>query len=641
MISRLKELRIKGGIILRKGLSKNEILEDKINNFCILSHVDHGKTTLSDYFLSFGKKIPKSMVGKIRALDYLEIEQRRGITVENSIMNMIVDGNGGKDELLNLIDTPGHLDFSGSITDTLFLVDNAIIVIDIVEGFMPQTQFVLSQAIKNNLKLIIFINKVDRMFTGLSENIDDIEYKIKEITDKVGWLCKFDNYEGVIPTVKNGLVIIGSAKDNWAINVSLAEKNYGLKHVMENYRTGKSNENISIYGNMYELFLSKFRKASERKLKFFADEKIEGVKILTVGRKYIDEDGEIYSIAKIECGDLSNGEDLFTLSTKSKVNVLDMKLIEGKKLSSIERVGEGNIICIKVDNMLSVGETLLSEIIDVKEVQMPVEYEPTISISIEPKDYDQIENLIKLLDIQMILDSKFKYFLSKETGQLVLMGLGRLHLEVKLEEIKKQGIDISYSEIEEITYYKPFKNVIVFDEKINMKLIYDENYVNDKNIYSDEKENFLLICDDNEFLNKDGVKNAFYNFLNYENPAREKLREVKIKIEYTGDEEFDYENSIVMIIKLLRNLYDIANFEKVKPMHYVEIIVDKNKIGRVVNIIKKETGLIRKILDDKEMGRVECIVPVNNNDLIDMIRKETGGLVVWNIMQMEYTKMII
>ena len=165
------------------------------------------------------------MVGKIRALDYLDIEQRRGITVENSIMNMIVDGHGEGDELLNLIDTPGHLDFSGNITDTLFLVDNAIIIIDIIEGFMPQTQFVLSQAIKNNLKLIIFINKVDRMFTGLSENIEDIEYKIKEITDKVEWLCKFDNYDGVIPTVKNGLVIIGSAKDNWAINVSLAEKN--------------------------------------------------------------------------------------------------------------------------------------------------------------------------------------------------------------------------------------------------------------------------------------------------------------------------------------------------------------------------------------------------------------------------------
>ena len=578
------------------------------------------------------------MVGKIRALDYLDIEQRRGITVENSIMNMIVDGDGERDELLNLIDTPGHLDFSGNITDTLFLVDNAIIIIDIIEGFMPQTQFVLSQAIKNNLKLIIFINKVDRMFTGLSENIEDIEYKIKEITDKVEWLCKFDNYDGVIPTVKNGLVIIGSAKDNWAINVSLAEKKYGLKHVMENYKAGQPNENISIYGNMYELFLSKFRKASERKLKIFADEKNEDLKILTVGRKYIDEDGEIYSIAKVENGDLSYGEDLFILSTKNKINVLDMKLIEGKKLSSVGRVGKGNIICIKVDASLSVGETLMSEIIDVEEIKMPVEHEPTISISIEPKDYDQFENLIKLLEIQMILDSKFKYFQSKETGQLVLMGLGKLHLEVKLEEIKKGGIDISYSEIEEIIYYKPFKDAIILDEKTNMKLIYDENHVSDKNIYSDERENFLLICDDNKFLNKDGVKNAFYNFLNYENPMREKLREVKLKIEYVGDEEFNYEDSIVLIIKLLRNLYGIANFEKVRPTHYVEIIVDKNKIGGVVNIIKKENGLIRKILDDKEMGKIECIVPVNNNDLIDMIRKETGGLVVWNIIRMEYIK---
>ena len=410
---------------------------------------------------------------------------------------------------------------------------------------------------------------------------------------------------------------------------------------MENYRTEQPNENISIYGNMYELFLSKFRKASERKLKIFADEKNEDLKILTVGRKYIDEDGEIYSIAKVENGDLSCGEDLFILSTKNKINVLDMKLIEGKKLSSVERVGKGNIICIKVDAMLSVGETLMSEIIDVEEIKMPVEHEPTISISIEPKDYDQFENLIKLLEIQMILDSKFKYFQSKETGQLVLMGLGRLHLEVKLEEIKKEGIDISYSEIEEIIYYKPFKDAIILDEKTNMKLIYDENHVSDKNIYSDERENFLLICDDNKFLNKDGVKNAFYNFLNYENPMREKLREVKLKIEYAGDEEFNYEDSIVLIIKLLRNLYGIANFEKVRPTHYVEIIVDKNKIGGVVNIIKKENGLIRKILDDKEMGKIECIVPVNNNDLIDMIRKETGGLVVWNIIRMEYVKTII
>ncbi|MFV2015837.1 MAG: GTP-binding protein, partial [Candidatus Heimdallarchaeota archaeon] len=106
-----------------------------IRNVSIISHVDHGKTTLSDHFIACGGILPKHLAGQLRALDDLPEEQKRGITIETSYTSIILSYLE-ENFLINIIDTPGHVDFSGKVAESLRLVDGAFILVDAVEGIM-------------------------------------------------------------------------------------------------------------------------------------------------------------------------------------------------------------------------------------------------------------------------------------------------------------------------------------------------------------------------------------------------------------------------------------------------------------------------------------------------------------------------
>ncbi|MHA1515673.1 MAG: GTP-binding protein [Candidatus Heimdallarchaeaceae archaeon] len=154
--------------------------KQNIRNVSVVSHVDHGKTTLSDHLLQAGGLISKTMAGSARALDYLEEEQKRGITIKTANISFIFEQEN-ESYLVNLVDTPGHVDFSGMVSQALRLVDGVIIVVDAVEQIMAQTESVIRQSMNEYLRPILFINKVDRLINELKlpkEEIQRMESKI-------------------------------------------------------------------------------------------------------------------------------------------------------------------------------------------------------------------------------------------------------------------------------------------------------------------------------------------------------------------------------------------------------------------------------------------------------------------------------
>ncbi|CAF0768983.1 unnamed protein product [Rotaria sordida] len=155
---------------------------ESIRNICILAHVDHGKTTLADDLLASNGIISTRLAGKLRLMDSLEAEQIRGITMKSSAVSLVHQKDDQK-YLINLIDTPGHVDFSSEVSTAVRLSDGAIILIDAVEGVCPQTLAALRQAWLEHLRIILVLNKIDRLIVELKMSPMEAYFHIRSILE--------------------------------------------------------------------------------------------------------------------------------------------------------------------------------------------------------------------------------------------------------------------------------------------------------------------------------------------------------------------------------------------------------------------------------------------------------------------------
>src|SRR5881409_509396 len=155
-------------------------LKDRIRNIGTAAHIDHGKTTLSDSLIAGAGMISEELAGQQLFMDYDEQEQARGITINAAIASMVHDFEGGQ-YLINLIDTPGHVDFGGDVTRAMRAVDGCLVVVCAVEGPMPQTETVVRQALRERVKPVLFINKTDRLINELKLTPEQIQQRFVKI----------------------------------------------------------------------------------------------------------------------------------------------------------------------------------------------------------------------------------------------------------------------------------------------------------------------------------------------------------------------------------------------------------------------------------------------------------------------------
>ena len=215
---------------------------EHIRNIGIVAHIDHGKTTLSDNLLAGAGMISEELAGRQLFMDSDEEEQARGITIDASNVSMVHE-YAGEEYLINMIDTPGHVDFGGDVTRAMRAVDGAVVVVDAVEGTMPQTETVLRQALKEGVRPVLFINKVDRLINELKVNEQEMQIRLARVIDKVNKLIKGMNEkmynEGWKLDAAKGTVAFGSALYKWAVSIPFMKKSgVSFKEVYEKCNSG-------------------------------------------------------------------------------------------------------------------------------------------------------------------------------------------------------------------------------------------------------------------------------------------------------------------------------------------------------------------------------------------------------------------
>lgn len=208
----------------------------------VIAHVDHGKSTLTDSLLAKAGIISRAKAGDARATDTRPDEQERGITIKSTAISLYgtmsdedlkdVPSANGNDFLINLIDSPGHVDFSSEVTAALRVTDGALVVVDTVEGVCVQTETVLRQALGERIKPVVIINKVDRALLELQVTKEDLYQSFSRTIESVNVIIStyLDKALGDVQVYPyKGTIAFGSGLHGWAFTVRQFAVRYAKK----------------------------------------------------------------------------------------------------------------------------------------------------------------------------------------------------------------------------------------------------------------------------------------------------------------------------------------------------------------------------------------------------------------------------
>ena len=411
--------------------------------------------------------LSEELAGKALMTDFDKQEQERGITIYSANVSMVHEFEN-QFHLINLIDTPGHVDFGGDVTRAMRAVDGTVILVCAVEGVMPQTETVIRQALHERVKPVLFINKVDRMIRELKLTPEAMQERFAKIIKDVNQLIlKYSEKEFAekwLVNVKDGSVAFGSAYRNWAISIPFMKKEkISFKDIIE-YCSLEKDVELARKAPLHQIVFDMVIKhlPNPKEAQQYRIEKIwhgdRGSKVyedmtkcdpngelaLVVTKVVPDPHAGMIATARIFSGTIKKGQNVHLMGKQLDKRIQQVLLYKGSQHIQMDEIPAGNILgIIGIPDVFS-GETICST----GKIVHPFEsikhiFEPVVTKSIEPKDPKDLAKIIEFLKQKNREDPTLEVNINEETGEYLVSGLGELHIDAKIERpLKEMGIAI-------------------------------------------------------------------------------------------------------------------------------------------------------------------------------------------------------
>ncbi|HEX9320024.1 MAG TPA: elongation factor EF-2 [Nitrososphaeraceae archaeon] len=443
--------------------------KDQIRNFGVIAHVDHGKTTMSDSLLAASGIISPTVAGQALALDSMKLEQNRQMTIRGANVTLYYE-HEGKDYVINMIDTPGHIDFTGRVTRALRAIDGVVVVSDSVEGIMTQTETVTRQALEERVRPVLYINKIDRLVKELRLDPQAMQKWLSNIIAEFNKLIDIyaepelkDKWK---VSIQGNSVAFGSAKDRWGFNYNMAQKRgISFKDVYDAYTSDDSGliKELSEKAPLHEAVLGmvvqhhppphvaqRYRipkiwpgdlDSDIGKALLACDD--NGPIIMMVTTINVDQQAGRVATGRLFSGTVKDGDELFLLDAKRTGKVQSVNIYMGNTRELVNLLPAGNIPALLGLDYAVAGETFST----VKNIPAfeSIKYvsEPVVTIAVEPKHPKDLPKLVEALRRITVEDPNLIVKINEETGETLMAGMGVLHLEIATSLLQEAGLEIT------------------------------------------------------------------------------------------------------------------------------------------------------------------------------------------------------
>ena len=416
---------------------------NKLRNIAIIAHVDHGKTTLVDRLLQQSGTLDRKNMDSERIMDSNEQEKERGITI--TAKNTSINWN---DHLINIVDTPGHADFGGEVERALSMVDSVLLLVDAVDGPMPQTRFVTQKAFEKGLKPLVVINKIDRPDARPDWVLDQV----------------FDLFDR-----------LGGTDEQLDFPVIYTSAIEGISGLESDQMTGDMKPLIEMI--IEKVPAPEVVKDAPLQLQISALDSNSYVGVIGIGR--------------IKQGSVQPNEQVAIINRDGEIRkgkILQVMGYVGLDRVEVTKAEAGSIVCITGIDKLNISDTICDPM-NVQSLPPLSVDEPTVSMTFQVNDspfagregkFVTSRNIKERLEKELISNVALRVAQGDSPDKFVVSGRGELHLSVLIETMRREGFELAISKPQVVQknfgdeIHEPFEQIVIDVEDIHQGSVIEE-----------------------------------------------------------------------------------------------------------------------------------------------------------------------